>query len=610
MSQPENFHQLKLRFTDPIQHDYEVIRPIILFDETATERSRQTDIPRTTISETVRRFVEQGMLGLADQRAGQVGRKPQVFPEPVAAHILYLKQIYPPIHYREIVRIIERKFGYQTNHHTVKRFLGDHPIPVQLALDFTTFHDFEDAYQARWKVVRMYIEGWNIKSIAGCLKLSRAHVYKILEAFEQDEFAGLEDQRHRPADHPANQMSLPLLAEVLEIQTEYPRAGRFRVQGLLEERLDAEPPSLATVGRMMALNREFHGAPGPWSSEQPEAEATGVPKYLPYRPQYRHHLWFIDLRYLVQLEGGWVYSICILEGYSRKIVAGLVSAYQDLIAVLQLLRAALAEYGCPAGIVSDNGKVFLAHDYLRILAELAIEPLHIEKGRPWQNLIEAQFKVQLRLADAKFEQATSLEEVQQFHAEFIQTFNTTAHWAHRERDDGRRSPVDVLEWARGQLVELAELDRLFCQLQIVRTVNRFGFVSIQRFYIYAERGLARQRVSIWMYEGQLRLSSHQNRLAEYHYDYDRGRKTLKGVSQPTLYQTPFVSPQLELLELDDEQWHKVLARSYARRRKVPLPVAEQLPLLELVGLALLLPLPALLAEPLTNYFFPYVSTVL
>lgn len=90
--------------------------------------------------------------------------------------------------------------------------------------------------------------------------------------------------------------------------------------------------------------------------------------------------------------------------------------------MLQILYAALAEYGCPKALVSDNGSVFTAGAYLGILRDLEIEPLHIEKGKPWQNLIEAQFKVQLRLADYKFEQAQTLEGVQQEHAAFIETF--------------------------------------------------------------------------------------------------------------------------------------------------------------------------------------------
>jgi hypothetical protein len=58
---------------------------------------------------------------------------------------------------------------------------------------------------------------------------------------------------------------------------------------------------------------------------------------------------------------------------------------------------------------------------------LEIEPTYIELKKPWQNLIEAQFKVQLRLADFKFAHAQTLEEIQALHAAFIETFNTTPH---------------------------------------------------------------------------------------------------------------------------------------------------------------------------------------
>jgi hypothetical protein len=384
----EEFAQLRLRFIDPIQHDYEVIRPIVLFAQPVAERSRETELERTTVGEKARRFVTQGMLGLVDRRTTQAGRKGHVYPEPVAHYILYLKQLYPPLHYREIVRILERKFGYQTNHHTVKRFLERHSILVQWELQLERFHEFADAYAARWTVVRLFHEGWHKKSIAGLLHLSRKHVAHLIAAFEQDGFAALEDTRTRPPAHPANQLTLPFLQEVFAIQQDYPRAGRFRVRGLLEQKLGDETPSERSVGRAMAINRFFMGAPGPWPPPPPvRSEQERRP--LPYPPLYPHHYWFIDIRYLVKLEGHWVYSLCIVEGYSRMILAGMTSHYQDELAVLQLLHAALSAYGCPAGIVSDNGSVFTADAYQDLLRALQIEPCYIEKGQAWQNLIEA-----------------------------------------------------------------------------------------------------------------------------------------------------------------------------------------------------------------------------
>jgi hypothetical protein len=119
---------------------------------------------------------------------------------------------------------------------------------------------------------------------------------------------------------------------------------------------------------------------------------------------------------------------------------------------------------------------------------------------------------------------------------------------------------------RGRVVEPDTLRQVLRQLQVERTVDRRGYVSIQRFAIYAERGLARQRVSIWLYEGRLHIEYQQALLARYAYRYDRKRRRLRAVHKPQLYATAFADPQLELWELSDEQWRKVLERPVRPRR--------------------------------------------
>jgi hypothetical protein len=60
------------------------------------------------------------------------------------------------------------------------------------------------------------------------------------------------------------------------------------------------------------------------------------------------------------------------------------------------------------------------------------------------------------------------------------------------------------------------------------------------------------------------------------------------VSEPTRYATPFASPQLELIELDDEQWIKFQrrpSRHYSRRIAM---LPQQLSLLDLGTFALVL----------------------
>ena len=255
--------------------------------------------------------------------------------------------------------------------------------------------------------------------------------------------------------------------------------------------MEDEPPSEATVGRAMALNRQHHGAPGPWVTDKAPVVDKQV-KEFPYKPTYRHQYWYVDFR--------------------------------------------------------------------------------------WENLIESQFKVQLRLADAHFEQAETFAEIQDWHAAFVETFDTTAHWAHRERADGLRRPVEVLGWVRGKEITPEELQWALRDTQLERTVSRAGYVSVQRFYVYAERGLACWPVSIWLYDGRLQIALEETLLARHACRYDRRAHRLKAVEQPQLYRTAFASPQLELWELDDEQWRKVLERSPYRRltRSETGPRSEQL----------------------------------
>jgi hypothetical protein len=94
MTPAEDFGQLRLKFTDPGQHHYEVIRPMVLYSETISERSRQTGIERTQVGERTKRFIQKGMFGLVDQRTKKSGGQVHEYPEAVAGHILYLKQLY------------------------------------------------------------------------------------------------------------------------------------------------------------------------------------------------------------------------------------------------------------------------------------------------------------------------------------------------------------------------------------------------------------------------------------------------------------------------------------------------------------------------------------
>jgi len=113
--------------------------------------------------------------------------------------------------------------------------------------------------------------------------------------------------------------------QVYHLQKAHPDAGEFRLWSLL-----AQPDiSVRTVGRIMALNKLVYddiphvAKPGPKPTPQPH----------PFKAQYRHEYWFIDGRQMdFALDGVKWWSILMLEGYSRTILAGAMAHLHQAIA--------------------------------------------------------------------------------------------------------------------------------------------------------------------------------------------------------------------------------------------------------------------------------------
>jgi hypothetical protein len=77
---------------------------------------------RTTVGDKARRFVLDGMAGLRDRRTAARGPQEPGYPEAIAGYLISLKPLYPPMHLRDMERMVLRQCAYKTNQHTLKRF--------------------------------------------------------------------------------------------------------------------------------------------------------------------------------------------------------------------------------------------------------------------------------------------------------------------------------------------------------------------------------------------------------------------------------------------------------------------------------------------------------
>jgi hypothetical protein len=103
-----DFTQLQLQITDQMQWRYELIRSLVLFEEgTSAQRAQETQTYPDTVRTFVRRFTQQGMLGLVTDDV-EVDKKKQPLPvsEDVQQEIHRLKALYSGFRYRELARIL------------------------------------------------------------------------------------------------------------------------------------------------------------------------------------------------------------------------------------------------------------------------------------------------------------------------------------------------------------------------------------------------------------------------------------------------------------------------------------------------------------------------
>lgn len=119
--------------------------------------------------------------------------------------------------------------------------------------------------------------------------------------------------------------------------------------------------------------------------------------------------------------------------------------------------------------------------------------MEIEKGQPWQSYIETAHNVQRRMADHYFARAENWTELLAEHNRWIQNYNLQEHYAHRHRKQGRRSPSEVLAWVKTPRFREEDLARAFFSARHTRTLDNLGYLILQRFRLYAERGSPVQR---------------------------------------------------------------------------------------------------------------------
>ena len=567
-------------FNDPTQTRYEIIRPVILGrDRTATQRAQETGTHPETVGRLKRRFEQQGMLGLLPEtlEVVPVGRRRRV-PAEVVEELQRLKGLYQGFGYRELARIIFHTTTHHITDQTAKRLWEDLPPDSPRQLPLLDYHSYPERPEARLKVLELYAQGWKKLSISRFLRVSRPTINEWIERFESDNLESLEDKSRAPKTT-VRKAWLPTMVEIYHLQKRHPDAGGFRIWSLRGK----SDLSVSTIERIMVANRQVYPDIPHLSKKRKKKPALPHP----FKAAFAHEYWFIDGRVMdFEIDGVKWWSVIILDGYSRTMLAGAVAKSEASWVAMAVLYTACRRYGVPTYLISDKGGAYTSDLFEAVCLRLGIKHKTItgKDGDSYKNLMETHFNIQRRLYDYEFSLSQSPVEFEQAHRRFLELYNSTAHYGLLKEKFESPIPLQVLGESKGRLYTLEELDRKFSRALFPRTTNRYGCVTLHSYHFYVEEGLPKTRVLLWVYGKELRAVFENVVLAEYNCRYDLRDKKVKDIRDGRFHSHPdFASKQISLIPLNPQKslviYHQ---KSGPRQARLPFP-AQQLWLFELVS---------------------------
>jgi transposase InsO family protein len=114
------------------------------------------------------------------------------------------------------------------------------------------------------------------------------------------------------------------------------------------------------------------------------------------RAEYPNHVWSYDFVMDRTQDGRPIKMLTVVDEYTRECLAIAVRRRLTSREVQEVLSELFLSRGCPTHIRSDNGPEFIARALRAWYGVLAVAPLFIEPGSPWENGYVESFNGKLR----------------------------------------------------------------------------------------------------------------------------------------------------------------------------------------------------------------------
>jgi transposase InsO family protein len=202
--------------------------------------------------------------------------------------------------------------------------------------------------EQRYHAVMEVVSGAPVTEVARRYGVSRQAVHGWLGRYERDGLAGLADHSHRPRFQP-RQLDAEIEALVCQLRGAHPRWGPRRLRFELGKARVIPVPSRSTIYRVLVR----HGLVPARKRKRRRQD------YKRWQREEPMQLWQMDITGSVFLaDGTELKLISGIDDCSRFCVIATVVRRATARAVCRAFVAAMAVYGIPDEVLTDNGKQF------------------------------------------------------------------------------------------------------------------------------------------------------------------------------------------------------------------------------------------------------------
>jgi transposase InsO family protein len=231
--------------------------------------------------------------------------------------------------------------------------------------------DNKTPFEQRWFMLqKLFQEKAPVTKIAKEFGVSRKTFYKFKQRFEAEGVTGLQDRSRAPHQRPRK---IPQVVEeaIVELRCQHPDFGPVRLQAELKN-LGVNPPSHQGIQNVL-VRHHLNG----WNA--PEKR-----EYRRFERSSPNELWQLDTKGFFIIKGwGKAFPLNILDDYSRFCIASQLLPLERSEYILDTLEKAIATYGRPQYLITDNGSWFVHKDKALTRVQMFLKDqgiLHILTG--------------------------------------------------------------------------------------------------------------------------------------------------------------------------------------------------------------------------------------